>query len=146
MEYNKAMKGVENLKIAIVNKSDSTGGAAVVSFRLMEALRRAGADARMVVAEKLTDSPFVSVAAPEWQIKIPFFSERLKIFIENRFNRSTLFKIDTASDGLDLMKNTVVPPTNSGSTRPDPPTPGQVWRSWRRCPKGSPQWLCSPSA
>ena len=108
MEDNKAMKGVENLKIAIVNKSDSTGGAAVVSFRLMEALRRAGADARMVVAEKLTDSPFVSVAAPEWQIKIPFLSERLKIFIENRFNRSTLFKIDTASDGLDLMKNPVV--------------------------------------
>ena len=108
MEDNKAMKGVENLKIAIVNKSESTGGAAVVSFRLMEALRRAGADARMVVAEKLTDSPFVSVAASEWQIKIPFLSERLKIFIENRFNRSTLFKIDTASDGLDLMKNPVV--------------------------------------
>ena len=44
-------------KILIINKSDSTGGAAVVSRRLMEALRAEGADARMLVVEKLTDSP-----------------------------------------------------------------------------------------
>lgn len=49
------------MKIVIVNKSDSTGGAAVVSFRLMMALRSIGADARMLVAEKLTDSPYVEV-------------------------------------------------------------------------------------
>ncbi len=63
------------LKVVIINKSDSTGGAAVVSFRLMNALRTAGVDARMLVAEKLTDSPFVEAAgknrgnsnAPSWQ-------------------------------------------------------------------------------
>lgn len=96
------------MKIAIINKSDSTGGAAVVSFRLMEALRRAGEDARMVVVEKLTDSPFVVEAASPKKTRIPFIAERLKIFIANGFNRSTLFKIDTASDGLDLLKNPVV--------------------------------------
>ena len=96
------------MKIAIVNKSDSTGGAAVVSFRLMEALRGQGVDARMVVAERLTDSPYVVKAAPEWRLKISFLAERLKIFIANGLNRSTLFRIDTASDGVDLLKNPVV--------------------------------------
>ena len=96
------------MKIAIINKSDSTGGAAVVSFRLMEALRRAGMDARMVVVEKLSDSPYVVEAASELKCRIPFLEERLKIFIENGFDRDTLFKIDTASDGLDLLHNSVV--------------------------------------
>ncbi len=96
------------MKIVIINKSDSTGGAAVVSFRLMEALRRAGEDARMVVVEKLSDSPYVIEAASPRVSKIPFLLERLKIFIANGFNRSTLFKIDTASDGLDLMTNNFV--------------------------------------
>ena len=91
------------MKIAIINKSDSTGGAAMVSFRLMEALRKTGADARMVVTEKLTDSPYVREVGPGWRRQYSFLAERLKIFIENGFNRSTLFKIDTASDGLDLL-------------------------------------------
>ncbi|MDE6717411.1 MAG: glycosyltransferase [Muribaculaceae bacterium] len=94
----------KNIKIAIINKSDSTGGAAVVSFRLMEALRGAGADARMVVAEKLTDSPYVISVGSGISKKISFLAERFKIFVENGFNRSTLFKIDTASDGFDLLK------------------------------------------
>lgn len=96
------------IKIVIVNKSDSTGGAAVVSFRLMNALRRIGADARMIVVEKLTDSPFVVRAASPLKTKLPFIFERLKIFIANGFNRSTLFKIDTASDGLDLASHPLV--------------------------------------
>ena len=36
------------MKIALICKSDSTGGAAVVSFRLMNALRANGMDARMI--------------------------------------------------------------------------------------------------
>ena len=96
------------MKVAVINKSDATGGAAVVSFRLMEALRAEGVDARMIVTEKLTDSPYVSVAAPSWRMKIPFLKERLGIFLKNGFSRDTLFKIDTASDGLPLHKNPIV--------------------------------------
>lgn len=90
------------MKIAIINKSDSTGGAAVVSFRLMNALRAAGVDARMFVAEKLTDSEYVALAAKPIFIKSAFLYERLKIFIANGFNRDTLFKIDTAVGGLPI--------------------------------------------
>ncbi len=98
-------------KILIINKSDSTGGAAVVSRRLMEALRAEGADARMLVVEKLTDSPFVEVAAPPEKEMIPFLAERLKIFLANGLSRKTLFKIDTASDGLPLWEH---PPREGG--------------------------------
>ena len=96
------------LKVVIINKSDSTGGAAVVSRRLMEALREEGADARMLVTEKLTESPYVETAAPGWKIKEKFLLERVGIFYDNGFNRDTLFKIDTASEGLPLWKHPLV--------------------------------------
>lgn len=96
------------MKIVIINKSDSTGGAAVVSRRLMEALRAKGEDARMLVAEKLTDSPYVERAADTLRLKIPFLKERLGIFIENGFNRQNLFKIDTGADGLPLWRHPLV--------------------------------------
>lgn len=96
------------MKIVILNKSDSTGGAAVVSRRLMEALRLEGVDARMLVCEKLTDSPYIELAASPKIIKSRFYLERLKIFIANGFNRSTLFKIDTGEEGLPLWRHPLV--------------------------------------
>lgn len=96
------------MNIVIVNKSDSTGGAAVVSRRLMEALRAEGADARMLVVEKLSDSPYVEIAAPPEKTMMPFLAERLKIFFANGFDRSSLFKIDIASDGLPLWDHPLV--------------------------------------
>lgn len=104
----KSSKKDRPLRVVIVNKSDSTGGAAVVSRRLMEAFREEGIDARMLVVEKLTDSPFVEVAASNFDIKKNFLLERLKIFIRNGFSRKTLFKIDTATDGLPLWKHPLV--------------------------------------
>lgn len=92
------------MKVALVCKSDSTGGAAVVTFRLMNALRARGVDARMIVVEKLTDSPYVICAASHNRAMIPFATERLDIFVKNGFNRSTLFQIDNALCGLPLHK------------------------------------------
>ncbi|MDE6338407.1 MAG: glycosyltransferase [Muribaculaceae bacterium] len=92
------------MKVALICKSDSTGGAAVVTFRLMNALRARGVDARMIVAEKLTDSPYVICAASSKRALIPFAAERLHIFVKNGFNRSTLFQIDNALCGLSLHK------------------------------------------
>ena len=95
-------------KVVLINKSDTTGGAAVVSLRLLEALRRNGVDARMLVEEKLSDSPFVEVAASKLAIKRAFLAERLKIFIANGFNKATLFQIDTGKDGLQLWNHPLV--------------------------------------
>lgn len=93
------------MKIVILNKSDRRGGAAVVSMRLMEALCARGVDARMVVAEKLSDSPRVSVAASRLALRIPFLAERLRIFFANGFDRSMLFKVDTGEYGVDILKH-----------------------------------------
>lgn len=92
------------MKVALLCKSDSTGGAAVVTFRLMNALRRKGIDARMIVTEKKTDSQWVIEAASKNSVRLPFIAERLRIFAANGFNRSTLFQIDTASNGLPLHR------------------------------------------
>ena len=93
------------MKVAIINRSDERGGAAVVSARLMEALRAKGVDARMIVAEKLKSSPYISMAAPQWQLRRAFLSERLGIFLANGMDRSTLFRIDTAADGVALWRH-----------------------------------------
>ena len=93
------------MKVLLINKSDATGGAAVVTRRLMEALQAQGVDARMLVVERLTDSPSVGLAASRRASKVPFLAERLKIFLANGFNREHLFKVDTASDGLTLWRH-----------------------------------------
>ena len=93
------------MKVVIINKSDSTGGAAVVSYRLMEALCDAGVDARMLVAERLHDDPRVGTAAPNLRLNASFLRERLGIFLHNGMNRDTLFKIDTASCGVPLYRH-----------------------------------------
>lgn len=80
----------------------------MVSMRLMQAMRDAGIDARMLVVEKLTDSPYVVKAAGSLKIKWKFLVERLKIFILNGFRRDTLFKIDTGAKGLPLWRHPLV--------------------------------------
>lgn len=96
------------MKIVILNKSDSTGGAAVVSRRLLEALQAEGEDVRMLVCEKLTDNAAVQLAASPKTIKSKFLLERLKIFIALRFNKKNLFKIDTGEVGLPLWRHPAV--------------------------------------
>lgn len=104
------MKGKRDNKprVVILCRSDLSGGAAVVSLRLTEALNAAGVEARMLVAEKLSDSPLVVKATGETSVKKSFLTERLKIFIANGFDRDTLFKIDTGDCGLPLWHHPLV--------------------------------------
>ena len=51
------------MKIAIINRSDLNGGAAVFTYRLMKAFRNQGIDASMLVTDKLSnDNDVVSYA------------------------------------------------------------------------------------
>lgn len=92
-------------KVTIVNRSDSLGGAAVVSFRLMNALREIGVDARMLVVHSTTGSPHVAVAGNALSRKYAFLAERLKIYLNNGRNRADLFKIDIANTGIDITRH-----------------------------------------
>ena len=96
------------MKLVIINKSDSRGGAAVVSFRLMKELRKKGVEASMLVAEKLTSDPDVHLAASPKALSRAFRRERLHIFLRNGFNRKDLFKADIADTGVPLAAHPLV--------------------------------------
>lgn len=97
------------MKVVIINKSDSTGGAAVVSRRLMHALHDSGIDARMLVVERLcTDDEWVESYASPVADKYSFLAERLDIFLHNGLSRENLFKVDTARWGRELTDHPCV--------------------------------------
>lgn len=96
------------LKVALVCHSDTLGGAAVVTYRLMQALRAEGVDARMVVYNRLGDNTPdlpVSDIGPRWLRGLKFVKERIPIFLHNGFNRENLFKVSTASAGMPLHRH-----------------------------------------
>ncbi len=93
------------MKVVILNTSDTNGGAAVVSLRLMRALRDAGVDARMLVVDHCADDERVAVAGTPEQYKWAFYTERLKIFLRNGFSRRNLFKVSTACCGVDVLSH-----------------------------------------
>lgn len=91
------------MKILIINKSDSVGGAAVVSRRLLHALSDSGVDARMLVIDRnCTDDGLVGSYASPIADKAAFLAERIQIFLNNGHSRENLFKVDTANFGRDL--------------------------------------------
>lgn len=96
------------MKIAVVNHSDTRGGASVVSLRLTDALRAAGHEAVMLTVHGASGNPAVTVAAPALRRRIPFIKEQLRIFAGNGMDRGTLFKISIATDGLPLSRHPAV--------------------------------------
>ena len=91
------------LKVALVSHSDRLGGASVVTYRLMNALRKAGVDARMVVFVKTGDDPYVVEACSRNLRAKLFLSECGSIFAQNGFSKKNLFKISIANSGLQLI-------------------------------------------
>lgn len=89
------------MKVVILCTSDSNGGAAIVSHRLMTCLNAEGIDAKMVVANKGINDDLVSTAGKGY--KKAFYAERMKIFLSNGLNKKDLFKVSTASDGADVL-------------------------------------------
>lgn len=93
------------MKVTLVNHSDIVGGASVVSLRLVDALRAQGVDARMIVNR--ASGPKKSYISEIGGIKgkATFLAERLRIFANNGFDRSNLFKVSTADCGLPVHRH-----------------------------------------
>ena len=89
------------MKIVLLSTSDITGGAAIVSLRLVKALREAGHDARMLVLNRRGErcKEVLTVRDGVEPSRFPFYAERLEIFLRNGFHRGDLFKVSTASCG-----------------------------------------------
>lgn len=93
------------MRVVIINRSDALGGAAIASSRLCHALCQAGADARMLVLDLRTDDVAVQAVGTSLGNLYRFLAERLGIFLCNGLSRDTLFRIDTATHGVDLSRH-----------------------------------------
>lgn len=94
------------MRILIVNTSEKTGGAAVASNRLLQALNQLGNKAKMLVKDKQTNCSAV-VSLPHQMYKCwHFLWERWCIFWHLHFSKQHLFAIDIANIGSDI---TVLP-------------------------------------
>lgn len=90
------------MRVLLVNTSEKTGGAAVATFRLMDALNNNGVKAKMLVANKESDTLTVVGLPRPWLHRFNFLWERLVIWMRLRFNRKHLFDIDIANAGTDI--------------------------------------------
>lgn len=96
------------MKVAIINRSDLRGGAAVFTYRLMNALRAMGIDASMLVCDRIGQDANVIDYASSVADRALFLAERLQIFCNNGFSRKNLFKVDTASWGRNISKHPMI--------------------------------------
>lgn len=96
------------MKIAIINRSDLNGGAAVFTYRLAKAFRDAGIETTMLVTDKRSDDACVVSYARSLSDKYHFLAERLQIFSQNGLSRENLFKVDTADFGRDISSMSIV--------------------------------------
>ena len=77
------------MKVLIVNTTERTGGAAIAATRLMHALQKEGVKVSMLCRSA----------------RLPFYWERLRIFMENRLSKRNLWQIDIANCGEDITKS-----------------------------------------
>ncbi len=95
----------KQLKVALINHSDTLGGAAVVTYRLKSALRRAGVDARMVVYTKGSDSPNVYQFSSRFLRGLKFMWECFAVARANGWNRENLFTVSLGAAGYNLASH-----------------------------------------
>lgn len=92
--------------ILLLNTYYSGGGAAVAARRLLEGLRSAGYDARLLVASPLPpEAPDYVSTVYSWRQKAAFYTERAELFHSLRYNRTHLFRFSPATYGIDISRH-----------------------------------------
>src|SRR5690554_2871871 len=93
------------MNILIISTSDIHGGAAIASFRLMNALLSRGEKVQMLVRDKRSDHPGVITTGNRLQHSLNFYRERVAIFLHNRLSRKYLFDISIANSGTAITEH-----------------------------------------
>ena len=88
-------ENVRGKRIVLVNHSDTLGGASVVTFRLMQALRRRGLDARMVVYTKSSGEANVDYVGTRFGRDIRFVAERMWMLLRGSIPYENIFQVST---------------------------------------------------
>lgn len=93
------------MNVLIVSTHDQQGGAAIAAYRLMEALNKNGAMARMLTIDKKSDNTNVVEVGSPLINKGRFIAERGVIYIQNGFSKKYLFDISLANTGVTITKH-----------------------------------------
>lgn len=93
------------LKVTIISHSDKLGGAAVVTYRLMRALRNLGIEARMVVFTRHSFDPNVARLSSRFLRTMRFLWERIRIYLSNGLDRESLFQVSIANTGCSVASH-----------------------------------------
>ena len=93
------------MNVLIVSTHDQQGGAAIAAYRLMEALNKNGAKARMLTIDKQSDNANVVEVGNRLINKGRFTEERGVIYIKNGFSKKHLFDISLANTGVPITKH-----------------------------------------
>lgn len=101
-QKNNLPENLQGKKVVLINHSDTLGGAAIVTFRLMQALRQQGVDARMVVYTKTSSEENISKISSRFIRATAFCLERLRLMFANGFNYDNLFKISSGDFALNV--------------------------------------------
>lgn len=94
-----------NMKVTFVCHSDLLGGASVVTYRLMQALRSKGVEARMIVYTKLGYDDSVSLISSRFMRGVRFSVERMRILLSNGLRYDNLFKVSIANTGCYIHRH-----------------------------------------
>ena len=80
--------------------------------RVLKALQKKGVNAKMIVRTKFTDDESVITINTSWITKkinyLRFAWERFIIFLNNKFNRSDLFRVSIANTGNNLINHPII--------------------------------------
>ncbi|MGN0234319.1 MAG: glycosyltransferase [Bacteroidaceae bacterium] len=87
------------MRILTISTSERTGGGAIAASRLNDALCRNGMKARMLVRDKQTDA----VTVAQTGNLLPKIAERLDVLMHNGFRRKSMWQVDTACCGVDIL-------------------------------------------
>lgn len=89
-------------KILLVNHSDTLGGAAVVTFRLMQALRKRGLDVKMLVFTKTSREETVTPVSTRFVRAVRFCMERLWMFLRGGVTLEKVFRVSTGQFAVNI--------------------------------------------
>lgn len=103
--FNTLPENLKGKKVVLVNHSDTLGGAAIVTFRLMQALRQIGVDARMVVFTKTSEEDTIADISSRFIRGMAFGFERLFLLPSVGFNYENLFKVSTGDFALNIHRH-----------------------------------------
>lgn len=90
------------MRVLLVNTSERIGGAAIAANRLMEALKRHGVKAQMLVRDRQTQQLTVRAVRQSWLLPLMFVWERLVILLHNGLRKGTMWLVDIANTGVDV--------------------------------------------